>query len=474
MKFSKVLNNILNVSFSKVISLISGIVVGLLLPKVLTVTNYGYLKIYTLYVAYTALLHFGFVDGILLKLAGKDYDSLDKIEVRTYTYFFCIFQCIIGGLLSAFSFFVKSNEYSFIILMLGINMIITNITTYYQFISQATLRFREYSNRNILAALFKILVVIFLFFIQFYTEISYKLYIIILNVIDIILLCWYFYTYRDITFGKRNHIINYSSSVKKIFKTGFILTVAYQTSHLVLSLDRQFVSILFSTETYAVYSFAYNIITLISTMISSLSVVCLPMLKKLHKDEIKTYYPIFLKSVTILVGASLVCYFPVEIFIKQFLPNYIQSLSYIKVVLPSLLFISCINVVMFTINKVLDRNLLFFKHSVIILIIGFILNYLGYLIGYDPIYISIASILTMAIWFIIEGISLQKCTEVGFIIEIIYMILLCVLFLFVVFNQFSNLLSAVLYFFIYVFITLVVYRDFFKTLINNYINNKSI
>ena len=56
---------LLYVAFSRGISLLSGVAVGLLLPKVLSVQDYGILKIFTLYVTYTALLHFGFVDGIL-------------------------------------------------------------------------------------------------------------------------------------------------------------------------------------------------------------------------------------------------------------------------------------------------------------------------------------------------------------------------------------------------------------------------
>ena len=60
------------VGFSNIVVLIGGIVTGFLVPLVLGVNEYGYFKIYTLYLTYTSLLHFGFVDGLLLINAGKN------------------------------------------------------------------------------------------------------------------------------------------------------------------------------------------------------------------------------------------------------------------------------------------------------------------------------------------------------------------------------------------------------------------
>ena len=63
--------NMFFVAFSRGLSLVSNVFIGFLLPKFLSITDYGFYKVFTLYAVYTALLHFGFVDGILLKLSGK-------------------------------------------------------------------------------------------------------------------------------------------------------------------------------------------------------------------------------------------------------------------------------------------------------------------------------------------------------------------------------------------------------------------
>lgn len=81
---------------SNILVLISSILTGLVVPKLLGVTNYGYYKIFTLYLGYTALLHFGFVDGILLMHGGEDYRDLNKVKFRRNTKFFAAIQAVIS------------------------------------------------------------------------------------------------------------------------------------------------------------------------------------------------------------------------------------------------------------------------------------------------------------------------------------------------------------------------------------------
>ena len=193
MKNRSFLRNMLKVALGQGVSLLSGVAVGLLLPKALGLEDYGFLKIYTLYVAYTALLHLGFADGILLHLAGKEYESLDKTRMRTYTQFFVAMQSILGAVLLVAGALVADPDYSFIIAMLGVNMVIINLTTYYQFISQAVQRFSEYSFKNLVVAVLKLLFVAAPLVLRYgnIASVDYRFYIIGLNVIDGLVLAWY-------------------------------------------------------------------------------------------------------------------------------------------------------------------------------------------------------------------------------------------------------------------------------------------
>lgn len=87
--FSK---DLITVIFSNLIILLSSVVTGFIVPKLLGVEGYGYYKIFTLYLSYSALAHMGYVDGVLLQFAGKEYEELSKEKFRRYTAFFLNFN----------------------------------------------------------------------------------------------------------------------------------------------------------------------------------------------------------------------------------------------------------------------------------------------------------------------------------------------------------------------------------------------
>lgn len=402
--------DIIGVAMSRGLSLLAGIVTGLLLPKLLQLTDYGYVKIFTLYLTYTALLHVGFVDGILLRFAGQAYDALEREKLRAYTAFFALFQVAVGCALSAAGWLFSDPAYRFILQMLGVNMVLVNLTTYYQFLSQATQRFSEYAAKNLIAAVCKALYVLMLLALQNYglLGISWRLYLMGLNAIDAVMLLWYVWIYREITFGPRAKMRDCADEIRALFRQGILLTLAYQASHLVLILDRQFVSVLYSTDTYAVYSFAYNLVMMISVMISSLAVVLLPVLKQAAAERMKPYYRKTLSVTAVLTGAALCCYFPLAAFVEWFLPEYTPSLAYLAVILPALLYSSCISVVMFTFCKALGDNAGFFKNSCAALGLGFLTNAAAQALFRTPLAISYASLLTMGVWYLLQERQLRR------------------------------------------------------------------
>lgn len=466
--------SLMGVALSRVISLLSSVAVGFLLPKVLSVQDYGYLKIFTLYSVYTSLLHFGFVDGVLLKIAGKDYSELERKKMRSYSRFFMVFELFISLIMMSVGVILLRGEYAFIMLVLALDMLFVNSTTYYQFVSQATRRFSEYSQKSVLVSAVKLAFIGVLFTVYLISgnNVPYRIYLVGIVLLDLLMLIWYVWIYRDITFGMGYKIRSLKGEISDFFKIGIVLTVAYQTAHLVLALDRQFVSVLFSTEEYAVYSFAYNIVSMISTVISSISVVMLPMLKKAGKQYAVEHYKSSLIVVTVLIGISLLAYFPAQMFIMWFLPEYKESVEYIAIVLPSILLSSGISVVMFTIDKVMETVSAFFKNSVVALAMGFLTNLVAYTIFESRFSISCASLLTMAAWYLIEGRHLKKVTGCAIHKEFIYTVLLTVGFLSIVFLIDMVWLGAILYASLVLCVTAAFYGKQLLSLIKSYVHDR--
>lgn len=404
-----IVKNIAVVALSNIFTLLSGVLVGFVIPKIMGVTDYAYYKIFTLYLSYVGLFHFGFCDGIYLLYGGKSYESYDKNKFRRYTRFLLYFQMIITLIVTIIGVILINNEYGFTIIFLGVSLLAQNITAYYQIISQISGRFKELSRRNIIKALLTCISVVVLFILCKFSILDYlhyKIFVAISTLISIFMAIWYIFTYREITFGKANSFSKEKDNIHLFFKVGIVLLVANLVSNLILSIDRQFVSILFEKEEYGVYAFAYNMLGLVTTVIGAISTVLYPTLKRYNEDRLKSNYKRLIAIISILVSICMSCYYPLKFIIEYWLIDYCNSLPIFRVILPGLLLSSCISMIIFNYFKSISKYKLFFIVSIFVLIMSIILNIIAYYIFQTTISISIASVIVTLIWFLITDIYL--------------------------------------------------------------------
>lgn len=466
--FSK---DLLMVVLSNTVVLLSSILTGFVVPKMLGVTEYGYFKLFSLYLGYSSILHFGFVDGILLKYAGTSYKDLDKKLFRSYTRFYLISQIVISVIIIIISLITLSVKIRYIFVLLGIDVIFVNLTAYYQYISQATIRFKELSIRKVLLAVFKVVLVLGLLIVPYYFKnvtITALIYTGGLVFIDLLLTVWYAFTYKDISFGNTYRFGVLKDKLIPIYKNGFIITISFQAAHLIFSLDRQFVSVLFDASTYGVYAFAYNLISLVTTIIGATSLVLFPHLKTMVKEDIIVSYGKAVSSLFIVSFASLLLYQPLRYFIGWYLPDYIESLQYLKIIFPGLVLSSCISIIMFSYFRALDAHIQYFKICCMVLAISFILNLLVIKIFNTPESVSMASIGTLFLWFYLCQAYFVKKYNIEWVKNTLYALLL--IFGFYSINYFinSNPLSFISYLSMFITLTFAFYKDICFELISRF------
>lgn len=420
----KTIFSIVKVAFSNILTLLSGVFVGLILPKVIGVTDYGYYKTFSLYISYVGLFHFGIEDGIYLKYGGKDFSELDERKFRFYTLFLVIVEGAIGLIAAAVSCISLSGDIRFIFLFVAIYLFAVNLSNYYQFISQITERFTELTIVGTIRSILTILSVVGLWLLSRYSafNVNYKAYIVCVVSITVAILFAYIIIYRKLTFGK---CISWKEGIKDIgyfIKIGLPLMVANLCSTLLLTIDRQFVNILFDTDTYAVYAFAYNLLSLITTATSAISVVLFPVLNKFSTERLSNNYSKMLSIIIIFVAACLLVYFPICPFIEWFLPKYSGSLVIFRIILPGLIGTSAVTIIMHNYYKVLGRNLRFFILSIIILALAALADLAAYLIFKSMYAISIVSVFVIVIWYIAAEFFFIKNFRVAWLRNIMFML----------------------------------------------------
>lgn len=415
--------NIIKVAASNILKLLAGVLVGFLLPKIIGVTDYGYYKIFTLYASYVGLLHFGFADGVYLKYGGKNFDELSKTSFRFYSLFLIVIELIISVVGAIISLFALSGDLRFIFMCLAVYLFTANIINFYQIISQITGRFNELSIRTVIQSVLTALAVVVLWLVKRYADvsISYKIYTAIYVGINVLLMLWYIFTYRDLTFGKQDR--SNKKEIWEFVKLGFPLLFANLSSTLILNIDRQFVSVLFDTDTYAVYAFAYNMLGLITTALSAISTVIYPTLKRTDEGTLKGTYSRLIEIILILVFGCLIVYFPLCWFVNWFLPKYADSLPIFRIILPGLAISSAVTIVMHNYYKTFGKETNFFIKSIVVLVLSAGANYAAYAIFKTTQAISIASIIVMLIWYVLIEIYFIKEHKVKWLKNFSYMLL---------------------------------------------------
>lgn len=467
----KIVKNIIFVAISNILTLLSGILVGFILPKIMSKADYGYYKTFTLYLSYVGLFHFGFIDGIYLIYAGFKYETLDKEKFRLYSRFLIIFQSIISLLIVITAIPLLKNYVGVIILCLGINLLLQNVTSYYQFISQITGRFRELSFRNVIKALLtsiSICVLTLLFYFKVISIVNYTIYILVYTGIQALLVIWYIFTYRDITFGKAKQFKTERNNIIHLFKIGIPLLIANLVSGLILSIDRQFVSILFEIEDYAVYAFAYNMLNLITTVIAAISTVLYPTIKTYNEEQLKNNYNRLIAIISIVVAFCIGAYYPLKFILETFLNNYLDSLPIFRVILPSLLISSCISMIMFNYYKSLNKQGAYFVISIIILGVSIVANAISYMLFKTTISISIASVIVMILWYFIVEPLIVKKFKINTLKNILY--IASIMTVFYTLTEFVEnvFLGFAIYFIAFIVITIIFHYHLIKSKFKSY------
>ena len=131
----KFIKNVLKIAISNIFIILSGVVSGFFLPKLLGVTDYGFYKIFNLYITYGVFFDLGISNGIYLLYGGYKRAELPKETFRFYFSFFLKIQIIFAIIVTMVAIIFMDNEYKFIFVMVAAYTLVNNIATYFEKIS---------------------------------------------------------------------------------------------------------------------------------------------------------------------------------------------------------------------------------------------------------------------------------------------------------------------------------------------------
>ncbi|KOY72490.1 hypothetical protein RZ54_02620 [Apilactobacillus kunkeei] len=461
--------NIINLMISNLISLMISVLSSFITPVILGHDGYGYYKIFSLYTTYVPLLHIGFIDGILIRNAGKRLEDISFKKFRTYTLFLLIFELFLSIVMSIFACLINIPQINReIIIAIAIYSFLLNALTYFQFFSKCIMRFSELASIARLQSfinLFFLLLALYLYkFTAFNVNVTY--YMFYMNFSVFILLCYYLIRYKKIILGKRKTMASQFKSIRFFFRVGFAIMISYQITMVMVNADNQFISMFFKVSEYGKYAFAYSLAALLLTVFNAVSSVMLPYMKKAGKSAVVSNHDSNMAVMNAIVFFVIASYYPIAWIVNNFIASYSESVQYLSIVFPGV-GITCIVQSYIFNDYIMAKKIKYFCYiSLANLVFDFAVYYVGFRLSNSTLKIALLSIPLLMIWYLTLEWFMNAEAGVKFIKNFYYLMIMA--FAFIVISHISNIwISLIAYAITYVAVTLAFYFKTFKTIILN-------
>lgn len=338
--FAQIKRNIGLSVIAQIISLAVSFIMNLVLPKFISEYQYALWQTYLLYVGYVGILHFGLLDGIVLRYSQYDYEELDKVRIRSQfkcllvmTNTFCLIAIICVSLFC-------QNEMRTVFIMTAIGIITRTIFTYTSYSFQITNRIKYYAEMIIGYRIFYGIGVIAMLLLGFH---SFYFFCAVDLGSDVFGVLFSLHNNKGLYFGKSLKIKETLEEAKKNISAGILLMISNWSSFLLTGSARMIIQWHWDKLTFGKVSFAFSITNLFLTFVTAISVVLFPSLKRTNKENLPGLYKKIRAVMNPVLIIILIFYYPGCWILKQWLPEYNNSLLYLGILLPIIIFSSKIS-----------------------------------------------------------------------------------------------------------------------------------
>lgn len=331
-KLRNILENITYTFTANILTMLISIIMTLILPKFLGVTDYSYYQLYIFFISYVGFFHFGWIDGIYLKIGGMEYNDLEKSNYVTQFWMLNVLEIIIAAIISIFALFIIKNiDKSFVLISTSVCGVITILRTYLLFILQSTNRIKEYAKyTRVDRFIYFALVIVFLFL--GFKNYKIILYIDIFSKLVALVLCAN--KMKDIVFGKLNISKNTLLEIFENISIGIKLMLANIASTLIIGVVRFGIQKNWDIDTFGKISLTLNISNLLMTFINAVAVIMFPLLRREEESNLPKIYVILRNTLMIFLYMMLIFYYPIKLILSTWLPQYADSLRYMALLFP--------------------------------------------------------------------------------------------------------------------------------------------
>lgn len=363
----KLTQNVALSMMAQIIALMTSFVLGFIVPKFIPELQYGYWQTFVLYLGYVGILNFGLLDGIVLRYSQYDYEQLDKARIRSqfqillgFTGIICISTCLIA------SFFLESVSL-WIVVLVAIGIVTENVFMYTSYTFQLTNRIKYYALLIIGQKAAYAIFVIVLLIAKVNDFYWYCIADLFGSVVGIILASFF---NKGLYFGKS---LPFKEGIKETFANvgaGIFLVIATYSALLMMGGAKMVVQWRWDTLTFGKVAFGFSVSNLFLNFVRAISVVLFPSLKRMKEEELPDLYGKIRNVISPLLFLVMIAFFPMCWVLELWLPKYTESLAYLGVLLPIVIFHSKVSLLTNNYLKTYRKERVMLLINVICVVLG--------------------------------------------------------------------------------------------------------
>lgn len=360
---------------SNLLTIIVSILMILVLPKVIGVTEYSFWQLYLFYVSYVGIFHFGWIDGIYLKYGGSIYSQLDHKKFYSQIVSLSFSQVVIAAILFSLTYFYELGEDRvFIFLMLAGVLVMTNIRYLFIYILQATNKIKESS---FISFLDRGLYIVLLISLIVAGVDNYKLIILCDVIARFLSLIYAAYLCRHLLWHKLSFFHFDLAETLDNIKVGFNLMISNLASLLIIGIVRFGIEYKWSIQTFGKVSLMLSVSGFLMIFVNAVGIVLFPLLRNMTEDTRKSLYVKMSNIIFPLMLAGLFGYYPLIKGLEYWLPEYADSFKYLIFLLPLLVYEARMSLLNNTYAKALRLERMMLGINVIVMLVSLILTTLN-------------------------------------------------------------------------------------------------
>ncbi|NLI00331.1 MAG: hypothetical protein GX446_12675 [Chthonomonadales bacterium] len=308
----------------------------LILPKFLGLEDYGYLALFLFYASYVPVLQLGWTDGIYLRFGGVKYEELDRSAFSSQFLLLLISQGSLGLLLAAYAVAAPlDTQREFLLATLAGYMVLVNARFFFTYIMQASGRFREYARVTVSDRLIYLSIVTVLIAAG---EYGYRNIVYADLVAKTASLIGAIYLCRTVVFARPTRLhLSLNEARRNIF-AGAQIMFSNTSNMLILGVVRYSIDRTFGVVAFGKMALALNVTSFLMVLINATGMVLFPLLRRAAPSRLPAYYIAIRTLLMPALLGSLLLFYPVNAVLSVWLPAYGDSLRYLSIVFPVVVF----------------------------------------------------------------------------------------------------------------------------------------